>query len=77
MPKTEKQRKAAFAELTSRKQGKSLGMFKGMKKGELKDYAHSNLDTKGKAKGKSKDKGRGRGKRSNRFSAADQAAALR
>lgn len=66
MPQTTKQRRAAFAELSSRKQGKSLGMFKGMKEGELDKYAHSPKEKKGKSKGKHPP-----------FSAADQGEALR
>lgn len=67
MPETEKQRRAAFAELNRRGKGKKGRSFKGMSSAELKEYAHSKKHKKGKGK-------RGR---SSRFSARDQADALR
>ena len=45
MPNTEKQRKAAFAELSNRNEGKKPKMFKGMSKSKLKDWAHSPLES--------------------------------
>lgn len=50
MPQTEKQRKAAFAELARRKSGGKARNFRGMSKAELEKYAHSAKHKKGKKK---------------------------
>lgn len=43
MPTSEKQRRAAFAEVERRKEGKKPRGFKGMAAGELESYAHEPL----------------------------------
>lgn len=88
MPYTQKQRAAAFAELDARKTGGETGMFKGMSVDKLKDYAASPLEKKGPPDkfGKSKPShppvssgfgGFGTKPKSKKFTASDQAAALR
>ena len=51
MPESEKQRRAAFAEIRKRKAGGGRGMFEGMSTGDLEKYAHQPLHKKKKAKG--------------------------
>lgn len=68
MPFTSKQKRAAFAELGNRKKGGGGKMFGGMSDDKLKDYAHSPLEKK---------KGKKKGGRGGKFTASDQAAALR
>lgn len=50
MPFSERQRKAAFAELGRRKKGLAVRGFKGMSEGELEEYAHAPLEKKRKKK---------------------------
>jgi len=46
MPTSEKQRRAAFAEIKRRRAGKGKSNFKGMSMKELEKYAHSPLHKK-------------------------------
>jgi hypothetical protein len=46
MPFTDKQRRAAFAELARRRAGRAPQNFKGMSIEELEKYAHSDLEKK-------------------------------
>ena len=46
MPKSEKARKAAFAEVARRKEGGKARMFEGMSTGELESYAHKPIEHK-------------------------------
>jgi hypothetical protein len=46
MPTTEKQRRAAFAELGRRSKGKKSKSFTGMTKEELEEFAHEKLHKK-------------------------------
>lgn len=44
MPYTQKQRSAAFAELSRRNEGKKPKTFKGMSETQLRDWAHSPIE---------------------------------
>jgi len=44
MPTSEKQRRAAYAELNRRRRGGKSKMFKGMKTSMLDEYAHKPLE---------------------------------
>jgi len=50
MPYSEKQRRAALAEVSKRKKGKSAQIFKGMGTNELSKYAKQPLEKKKKGK---------------------------
>lgn len=84
MPYTEKQRRAAFAELGRRKEGGKARNFRGMNAADLRTYAHAPKE-KAMAKGKGKGKGgfpdffkKGKAKkRGGGPTASDQADALR
>jgi hypothetical protein len=80
VPKTESGRRAAFAEVARRKSGKGAKLFGGMKTGELESYAKKPLD-KGGSSSKpnpfAKKAGKKKKGKAPKFTAGDQAAALR